>query len=43
VREHGEAEAVKLLDESLEKLDLVPGQLKGVSPWMKRVSPWIVD
>ena len=35
MREHGEAEAVKLLDEGMEKLGLLPDQLEG----MPKLSP----
>ncbi|MCP5536642.1 MAG: transposase [Akkermansiaceae bacterium] len=44
VREHGEAEAVKLLDEGMEKLGLEPEQLEGMlklSPEKQALAAWL--
>ena len=46
MREHGEAEAVKLLDEGMEKLGLLPEQLEGMpklSPGKQVLAAWIAS
>lgn len=46
VREHGEAEAVKLLDEGLEKLGLLPEQFEAMpklSPEKQALAAWIAS
>ncbi|NWK57372.1 transposase [Verrucomicrobiaceae bacterium N1E253] len=44
VKEHGEAQAVKLLNEGMEKLDLVPKQLEGMlklAPEKQVLAAWL--